>query len=403
VLIFEYKAKDPATGKEVKSEITADSESAAAKLIAGLGLAPIDIHVKGKKHGIKAFKGRIKTKDKVLFSRQLSTLLNAGMPVTQSLRTVVDQMQNKELVVVINKIISDVESGSSLEKALVKHPTVFNRVYISLIAAGEKSGTLDEALDRLATQQEKDSEIVNKVRGAFIYPILVLVVIVAVVAFMLVTVLPQVENLYADLDQTLPFMTNLMLVISKFMTNFWFVFIILMVGAAWASRQYLQTDSGRSNMDRLKMKVPIFGKLFMKMYMARFTRTGQTLMASGVPMLEMMDIAGNSINNIHIKDALTKAKTKVQGGESLSDSIKDDPNFLPLVPQMIHIGEESGSIDGMMDKAATYYENDLDNDIKSISTIIEPALMIILAFVAGIVVVAILLPIYGLVGSNLGF
>jgi len=403
MLTYEYTARDPATDKEIKSELTADSESAAAKLIVEQGLAPIDIHLKGHKKSWRNFgRNRIRSKDKVLFSRQLSTLLNAGMPLTQSLHTVAEQMSNKEFVIIVNKAIGDIESGSTLEKALRKYPKVFDNVYTSLIAAGETSGTLDETLERLANQQEKDAEIVAKVRGALIYPVLVLIVIVAVVVFMLVTVLPQVEQLYIDLKQDLPLVTAVLLVISNFMQTYWWLMVLLFVGSAWGARQYIATDDGRAKFDKFKMRMPVFGRLFMKMYMARFTRTGESLMSSGVPMLEMMDISGNAVGNVHVRDSLIKAQTQVKAGTALSEAITDDPNFLPLVPQMLHIGEESGSIDAMLSKAASFYENELDNDVKAISTVIEPILMIILAIVAGIVVIAILLPIYGLVGSNLG-
>lgn len=401
MLTYEYTAKDPATGKQVTAEVTAESESAAAKLITQQGFAPIDIHLKGKKRGFN-FRNRISAKDKVLFSRQLATLINAGLPLTQSLRTVTEQMPNKEFVLIINKVISDIEGGSALHKALAKHPDIFNAVFISLIAAGETSGTLDEALERIANQQEKDAEIVSKVRGALIYPSLVLVVLFGVVGFLLVTVLPQVELLYNDLKQELPLVTSVLLAISNFIITFWWLAIILLAAAIWGLRQWSRTDAGRSFIDRLKMRIPLFGRLFMKMYMARFTRTGQTLMSTGVPMLEMMRITADAVNNVHIKDALIQAQSKVKAGGALSDSIKDNENFLQLVPQMIGIGEQSGAIDAMMGKAATFYENELDNEIKAISTIIEPAMMIILAIVAGTVVVAILLPIYGLVGSNIG-
>lgn len=402
MLTYEYTARDPISGNEVKSEVTADNESAAAKLIAQQGYAPLDIHLKGKKKSIFSHKKKISVKEKVMFSRQLSTLINAGLPLTQSLRSVVDQMTNREFVIIINKIISDIESGGTFAKALAKHPEVFNHVFISLISAGEASGTLDEALERLADQQEKDAEIVSKVRGAMIYPVLVLVVIFGVIGFMLVTVLPQVEQLYADLDQKLPFITTALLSLSRILTSYWWIILILAIGGIWGLRQYIKTSKGRLALDKMKMRIPLFGRMFMKMYMARFTRTGQTLLTSGVPMLEMMRISAGAVNNVHIANSLDKASSQVKAGVALSASISKDTNFLPLVPQMISIGEQSGSIDTMLGKAATYYENELNNEIKAISTVIEPALMIILALVAGVVVVAILLPIYGLVGSNLG-
>lgn len=402
MLTFEYTATEPNTGKKIKADIQAESESAASKLLVKQGLAPLEIKLKGDGKGIlSSFRNHIGTKDKVLFSRQLSTLINAGLPLTQSLRTVADQTPSKPLQVVINQIITDVEGGKALGDAMKVHPDVFNTVYVSLVAAGEVSGTLDEALERIANQQEKDAEIVSKVRGALVYPAIVLVVILGVIIFMLTTVLPQVELLYDDLNQSLPFITAAMLSVANFITTFWWLLIILTIGAIFFGKRYVETDSGRATLDSLIMNMPVFGKLFMKMYMARFSRTGATLMATGVPMLEMLRITADSVNNVHIKASTLKAAEKVKGGTSLSESLKGDENFLPLVSQMINIGEQSGAIDTMMSKAADFYEKELDNEVKTISTTIEPVLMVVLAVVAGLMVGAILIPVYGLVGNSI--
>lgn len=399
MLTFNYTAKD-GNGREIKAEVQADSESSAAKLIHTQGLTATSITLKSENRSLFKTKHKVKSKDKVLFSRQLSTLVGAGLPITQSLRTVAEQTASSELVVITNRVIADVESGKSLSKAFAEHPQTFNNVFISLIAAGETSGTLDEALERLADQQEKDAEVAAKVKGALIYPIIVLVVIMGVIIFMLTTVLPQVEQLYVDLKQDLPLITAVMLSISDFIINFWWLMIMMFVASIYFLNRYIETTSGRKMADRFKMHVPVFGRLFMKMYMARFTRTGQTLMATGVPMLQMMSISGNAVNNVLIKASLEKAAVKVKGGKALSESIENDPNFLSLVPQMISIGEQSGSIDEMLGKAATFYENELDNEVKAISTTIEPILMVVLAVVAGMMVGAILIPVYGLVGTT---
>jgi type IV pilus assembly protein PilC len=401
MLTFEYVATDATTGKKIRAEVQAESESAAAKILVKEGLSPLEIKLKGEGRGLNKFKNRVSSKDKVLFSRQLSTLINAGLPLTQSLRTVAEQTQSKPLQLVINQIIGDVEGGKSFAEALKAHPDVFNTVFVSLVAAGEVSGTLDQALERIAAQQEKDAEIVSKVRGALVYPAIVLFVIVAVIIFMLTTVLPQVKLLYDDLNQTLPFITAAMLAVSDFITNFWWLLLILFVAGIFFGRRYAQTTAGRETVDSLKMNMPIFGKLFRKMYMARFSRTGSTLMSTGVPMLEMLRITADAVNNVHIKAATLKAAESVKGGTALSVALTGDENFLPLVPQMISIGEQSGAIDEMMAKAADFYEKELDNEIKTISTTIEPILMVLLAIVAGAMVGAILIPVYGLVGNSI--
>lgn len=402
MLTFEYVARDSSTNKQVKSTVQAESESAAAKLLLDQGVVPITITVKNEDASVLArFKNRIKAKDRIIFTRQLSTLINAGLPLTQSLRTVANQTESKPLAVVINDIIATVEGGSSLSAALSKHPAVFDNVYIALVSAGETSGTLDEALERIANQQEKDAEMLGKVRGAMVYPGIVLVVIGGVIIFMLTSVLPQVEQLYKDLGKTLPFITAAMLALSKILINFWWLLLAIIAGVVYFLNRYRKTEAGRKTFDQLKMRVPLFGPLFMKLYMARFCRTGQTLMASGVPMLEMLRITGQAVNNVIIEASISRAAEKVKGGKALSDAIENDENFLPLVGQMINIGEQSGAIDKMMGKAASFYEDELDNTIKSISTIIEPALMVVLALVAGLLVGAVLLPVYGLVGQNL--
>src|SRR5690606_15866038 len=199
---------------------------------------------------------------RVLFARQLSTLINAGLPLTQSLRTVQEQIDNKTFSLIISEVIADVEGGNSFAKSLEKHPKVFNTVFTSLIAAGEASGTLDQALERIATQQEKDAEVVSKVRGALVYPAIVVVVIIGVIIFMLTTVLPQVELLYEDLNQSLPFITAALLALSRFITNFWWLIILMMAGAGYFGYRYVQTDAGRAMFDRFKTNVPLFGNLF---------------------------------------------------------------------------------------------------------------------------------------------
>lgn len=401
MLTYNYVAKDPATGQRVKAEVQAENEQAAARLIHKEGLVPIEITLGGGGASLLGKLHRVAAKDKVLFSRQLSTLINAGLPLVQSLRSVADQTTNKKFKVVINQIIADVEGGQALSVAMAKHNDVFNQVYISLISAGEASGTLDKALERLAIQQEKDADLASKVKGAMIYPIIVLLVMVAVVGFMIVKVLPQVKILYQGLPgASLPLITRILLGISDFIIHDWYFVIVALVILVIFGIRWSRTASGKSVFDTLKMKLPPFGPLFMKMYMARFARTGTTLVASGVPLLQVLQITSDAVNNVHIQSSIHKAADKVKGGKSLSDSLTGDPNFLPLVPNMIHIGEESGSMEKMLEKTADYYEREVDDQIKAISTIIEPVLMVILGVVAFTIVAAVLLPIYGLAGQS---
>jgi type IV pilus assembly protein PilC len=402
MLSFEYIALDKVTGKRVKAEVQAQDEKSAAKLLTEKGLSPLEITPVGEKHSLLDKVHRIPTKEKVIFSRQLSTLIDAGLPIVQSLRSVSGQTKNAKLKLIIEGIINDVEAGSSLADSMAKYPKVFSQVYISLIAAGEASGTLDASLERVSNQQEKDAEIVSKVRGAMIYPLIVILVMIAVVTFMLVTVLPQVQDLYEGLPGAkLPVFTRMLLAVSQFIIHYWWVVILIFAVMGVITTRWARTGPGRDVIDRLKMKMWPTGTLFMKLYMARFARTASTLVASGVPMLKMLTTTADAVNNVHVARSITVAAEKVKGGKSLSEALEDDKNFLELVPNMIHIGEQSGSLEGMLGKVADYYEKEVDNQIKSVSTIIEPVLMIFIGVSALIIVAAVLLPIYSLAGKNL--
>ena len=397
---YNYEARDSASNKIVKSVVQADSENAAAKLLTAQGFVPLKIELQDDKTNFFArFSGRITTKDKVVFTRQLATLIGAGLPLAQSLRTVQEQTTNKRMQEIVQEIISDVEGGKSLSDSFAKHPEAFNKVYVALVSAGETSGTMDDSLKRLAAQQEKDAAMMSKIRGAMMYPSIVLVVIILVIGFMLFTVVPQVEGLYRDLNKGLPFVTLMMIKTANFFSSLWWLVILAMIIGGYFLAQYLKTEQGIRTKDIFKLNVPLFKGMFRKMYMARFARTGQVLLRTGVPMLDMLRITADAVNNVIISESILRASDKVKGGKALSASLSNEDYFLAMVPQMIKIGEQSGKIDEMMGKTAQVYEDELDEEIHALSTAIEPVLMVFLAIVAGTMVSAILLPIYSLVGN----
>lgn len=397
---FEYQAKDNSTNKIVKATVQADSENAAAKLLIAQGFTPFDIKEVDEEGSFFArLSGRITTKDKIVFTRQLATLIGAGLPLSQSMHTVLEQTENKRLQGVIEDIVASIEGGKTLTDSFAKHPEVFDKVFLALISAGEASGTLDDSLRRVAAQQEKDAATMSKIKGALTYPIIVLVVIFGVMAFMLLTVVPQVEKLYLDLKQPLPLLTQVMVTTTDIVINFWWLVLMIVGAALYFLVQYLKTESGIKFVDTFKLNVPLFGQMFRKLYMARFARTGQTLLSTGVAMLDMLRITSEAVNNSIISASVDRAAEKVKGGKALSASLQTEDYILPLVPQMIKIGEQSGKIDEMMGKTAQVYEDELDEEIKTISTAIEPILMVVLAVVAGGMVGAILLPIYQLVNT----
>ncbi|MBR3230899.1 type II secretion system F family protein [Candidatus Saccharibacteria bacterium] len=395
---FSYKAQEKKTGKIVKGNIQAETEQIAGRLLIEQGYVPETITEEGG--GLLGSKSRVTTKDRITFTRQLATLIGAGLPLATSLRTVVEQTQGKGMKTIVEEILTSVESGKSLFESFSQYPDVFNGVYLALIQAGETSGTLDLALKRLADQEEKDAAMMSKIRGALVYPAIILVVIIGVLAFMMIMVVPQVKNLYADMNQELPGLTKFLTAISDFFGNFWWLVGLIVAGIV-AGMYYAvkRTQVGRKAMDTVKISVPIFGGLFRKLYVSRFARTCEMMLATGVPMLDSVRISIDSVNNVVVEEEYTKAIDIIKGGKPLSESLRNRDYMLPLVPQMASIGEESGKIDEMLGKAAQVYETELDEQINNISTMIEPILMVIMAGLIGVVVGGTLLPIYSLVNN----
>ena len=395
---FNYKAKEKETGKVVKGNIQAENEQTAGRLLIEQGYIPQSVIEEGT--GIFGGKSRVTNKDRITFTRQLSTLIGAGLPLSASLRTVIDQTQGKGMRAIAEEILANVEAGKTLYDAFSNYPDVFNGVYLALIRAGEASGTLDLALKRLADQEEKDAAMMSKIKGALVYPAIILVVIIAVLAFMMVAVVPQVRNLYEDMGEELPGLTQFLVNMTDFFSGFWWLILIVLVALGGSAFYFVKkTPLGRKVMDSFKIHVPIFGGLFRKLYVSRFARTAEMMLATGVPMLDSITIAIGAVNNTVVEAEYNKSLEVIKGGKPLSEALKDREYMLPLVPQMASIGEQSGKIDEMLGKAAQVYENELDEQINSISTMIEPILMVIMAGLIGVVIGGTLLPIYSLVNS----
>lgn len=396
MITFNYKARDTNTNKIIRSTVQGNSEAAAARMLMAQGIVPIEMTPVGEGGILSGLRSRVPSKDVVIFTRQLSTMLNAGLPLAQSLATVQEQTTNKALKTITADVIGNVNGGSALSDALSKYPKVFNNVYIALVRAGETSGTLDQSLARLADQQEHDADQLSKIRGAMVYPTIVLFVIIAVVIFMLVTLIPQVSSLYEDLGKELPVTTAILMAIVSFFANFWFLLVAGIGGLVFVVRRWLSTKSGRRTWDLFKLNMPLFNSLFRKLYMSRFSRTAEVLLRSGVSMMETLKISADAVNNVEVREEILQAVGKVKNGKALSDALSNQDYVLPFVPQMIRIGETSGSIDEMLAKVADYYDKEVDNAIAAISTLIEPILMVAMAGMIGFIVLAVLLPIYSL-------
>lgn len=399
---YVYKAKDKKTGQILHANVKAESPQAAAKLLADQGLFALDIQPEEQKDILAriGFNRGVHLKDKVIFTRQLSTLITAGLPLARALRTSRDQVSNKNFIKVLDEVIADIEGGTTLSGAFAKHPKVFNEIYVAIVAAGETSGSLDKALLRLALQLEKDAAIISKVRSALVYPLIVLVLIVGVVIMMVTTVVPQVASLYHDLNKPLPLPTLVLVSISNLIKSFWWLLIVVAGVGVYFFRRYLATEKAKLEMDRIKLRVPLFGELFGKLYMARFCRTMNTLLASGIPMLHALETTQNAVGNRVVAEDISKVTVGVRGGKNLSTALEKQPHFHPLVAQMAGVGEESGAIDDMLGRAATYFEDEVDEAVKNLSTTLEPTMMVVLGLIVGGVILAVLGPVYGLVGAG---
>ena len=394
---FTYRAKEQTTGKVIKGTIQAETERVAGKLLVDRGYVPEVLKEEGGGFGDKL--NKVTSKDRINFTRQFATLVGAGLPIAQSMRTVSEQTTNKAMKGIIEEILADIEAGRSLSSAFEKHPDTFNKVYLSLIKAGEASGTLDQSLRRIADQEEKDEKMMSKIKSAMAMPLITLGVIIVVFIYMMLEVVPHVESLYDDLGEELPILTVIMVGIKNFILGYWWLCIIAIVVMVAFFLQWKKTESGTKALATIKLNVPMFNGLFRILYMSRFARISQILLSTGVAVLDTMHIAGESTANVVVQTNIDKAAEKVQAGRTMSESLKDQEYVLPLVYQMAAIGEQSGKMDEMLGKAAQVFEDELDEKIATISAMIEPLMMIMLAIVAGLLVGGVLFPIYSLVNS----
>lgn len=399
---FTYKAIESKSGKTVKGAIQAETERAAGKLLIEQGLVPESIDEEDTGGLLEKFKNKVSSKDKIVFTRQFATLIGAGLPLTTALRTVNEQTQSKPMKAVIDSLIQDVEAGRTLTQSCEKFPDIFDHVYIALLRAGEASGTLDLSLKRLADQEEKTEAMLSKIRSALTYPAIVLLVIIAVLVFMIIVVVPQVQLLYEDLGKQLPWVTQLLTDIADFIMNQWYILVIVIAALVFFGVQFLKTRVGNKFAAVFKLNVPLFKGMFLRLYNARFARTAENLLSTGVSIQDTLTISAEAMNNVVLEEQIKIASEKVKQGKPLSESLKARSYIMPLVHEMASIGEQSGKMDEMLGKAATVYENELDEQIRTISAMIEPIMMVIMALLVGVIVMAVLLPIYSLVSDVQG-
>lgn len=396
---YTYKART-ATGILKTGEITANSEENAAELLGQhqLILTKLTPKTEGGFDASKVLNvlNRVKAKDRVIFTRQLGTMVKSGLPIVQALHILAEQTSNKRFSEIILDLAATVEGGGTFSAALQKYPNQFDRVYVNLVKSGEASGHLEEILERLAIQQEKSYRLAGKVRGAMMYPAFVMVAMLGAGIMMMIVVIPPLKAIFMDAGAELPFATRALIAMSDSLLAFWYLYIIGTIGLVFAARRFLKSEGGKGIMDRFKLKAPIFGNLFQKIYISRLTRTLASLTGGGVPILRALDIVGESVGNGVYEKALKQAAKEVEAGVPLSQPLRANAAFPPMVPQMVSVGEQTGNMDGVLTKLADFYEEEVDNIVKNLSTLMEPILMVVMGIGVGGLLVAILMPIYNL-------
>lgn len=341
-------------------------------------------------------KKKIKLEDLVIFSRQLATMVDAGIPLVGALDILGEQMDNKTFGAIIINIRNDVETGSSLSDAIAKHKDVFSALFVNMVKAGESSGMLDEILDRLAAYLEKTSALQHKVKGALVYPAVVSGMALAITLLMLLKVIPVFKGIFEGLGSKLPTPTMVLIKISDFMQNYFIVGIMIIVGIAIFVGRYIKTEKGRLRVDSILLNMPIFGILFRKVAISKFTRTLSTLIKSGVPILSALEIVGKTAGNKMVEAAIDRVRSNVREGENIAEPLARSKIFPPMVTRMVSVGEQSGELEKMLSKIADFYDEQVDSAVSSLTSLMEPLIIAFLGIVIGSIVICMFLPIFKL-------
>jgi type IV pilus assembly protein PilC len=398
---FAYKVLDP-RGVHAGGQIDGDSKSAAAAALRGRGFTVLDLNeVKTSlaKIDIGAPFERIKSKDLTIFSRQFATMVNSGLSLLRCLYVLEEQTENKKLAKVVGEVRNDIEAGISLSDALAKHPKVFNQLYVSMVRAGELGGILDEVLNRVAMQLERDDSIRRAVRSAMVYPIMIGSFAVIVLIGMVLFLIPTFASMYKQIGggAQLPSLTRLMISLSDFMRAYWFVVFPAIIGAIWGLARLKKTPQGTAAWDRAKLRIPMgIGQIVRKLAVSRFSRTLGTLVSSGVPILQAIEITGKAAGNTVIEGAMKDVQKSVKEGQSITKPLERAKVFPAMVTQMVSVGEETGSLDTMLGKIADFYEDEVNASVKALTSILEPILMLGVGGIVGVVVISMYLPIFNL-------
>lgn len=390
-----YRAKN-SQGQIVTGTVTAGNEFEAEKALLDNRLVAIDI-IQEKKFSVGSlFKAKITTKDRALFARQLATMISAGMTLTKSLSIVTQQARNERLKEIYNEVYRDLEEGYSFSSALAKHPEAFDRVFIAIVKSGETTGNLEKVLEETANRLENEGNFAAKIKGAMLYPLFILIALLAIGGYMMIKVIPQLKTIFDQAGTNLPLVTRMLIAASNFLTQYWWLALIILIIIVIAARYWVISDLGGRTINRWEITIPGIKQLTIGMYMSRFSRVMEMLILAGVPLIDGLKITAGTMNNQIFEEGINEMVVEVEKGVPLSVPILKNENFPTLLGQMVSVGEQTGKMDEVLGKVAEYYEEETDQRIKSISTLVEPVILVIIGIGVAFLVFAVLMPIYGI-------
>ena len=398
---FQYTATSEDGKKTVKGLVEASDEAAVMEALQKQKLRPLNVSEEKAGSSLGGFfkNNKVKSDDLVIFTRQLAAMVSAGVPLLRSLNALMEHSESPALKSMLVGIIRDVEGGASLGDALAKHPGTFNDVYVNMVRAGETAGIMDEILNRLALQQEKSASIKKKVKGAMTYPMVLMVITVVAFFGLMLFVIPQLGNIITSLggpDAELPILTQVMLGASHFMLSFWYIIIPAFIGIVYLVLRYIKTPNGRRQFHRLVLKAPAVNGIIRKLVVARFARTFSALTGAGVSIIESMTVTAHALGNVVYEEALLEAVNEVKNGKQLSQILEEGGLYPAIVPQMLAVGEETGETATVLVKVADFYEEEVDTAIGSLSSIIEPIMIVVMGGAVGLIAASVMGPIAGL-------
>lgn len=397
---FSYKARDN-KGLLVNGSIESESEATALLNLNDLGCQVVSLSRQQsfRKDIFKALEKwrKVPLQEIILFARQLAVMLRAGLPMITALSSISQQVRHEELKKAVEGLLKAIRGGRALSEALSEYPKIFNELFVNMIKVGETAGILDQVLDRIVILNTQEYEVRARVQAAFIYPTILVVAAIAVVSFLLVAIIPKFVVIFDTYETTIPFATQILLSASNFLSKFWYVFIFVIVGFTGWFKKYITHEKNQYNFHSALLKIPFLGDFYLKIIIARFTRTLGVLMKSGVSILEALTVAGNAVNNVVISRMVVNVRQAVVGGQVLSKQIEISGIFPPMVIQMISAGEKSGKLDQMLSEVASYYDQEIEYALKNFATILEPVLLLAMGGMVGFIALAVLLPIFNLV------